>query len=113
MGKQALDLAKAIGYTSAGTVEFLVDNKKNFYFLEMNTRLQVEHPITECITGVDLVAEMIRVAYGHPLKFRQEDIPVNGWALEMRVYAEDPTRNFGTPSTGRLYKFVLSAFLTE
>ncbi len=66
----------------------------------------MEHPITECITGVDLVAEMIRVAYGHKLKFRQSDIPINGWALEMRVYAEDPTRNFGTPSTGRLFKYV-------
>lgn len=106
MGEQALELAKAIGYTSAGTVEFLVDSKKNFYFLEMNTRLQVEHPITECITGVDLVQEMIRVAYGHPLKFKQSDIPLNGWALEMRVYAEDATRNFGTPSTGRLYKYI-------
>ncbi|ODN05212.1 Propionyl-CoA carboxylase alpha chain, mitochondrial [Orchesella cincta] len=106
MGQQALDLANAIGYTSAGTVEFLVDNEKNFYFLEMNTRLQVEHPITECITGVDLVQEMIRVAYGHPLKFKQNDIPLNGWALEMRVYAEDATRNFGTPSTGRLFKYV-------
>ncbi|CAG7835880.1 unnamed protein product [Allacma fusca] len=106
MGNQALELAKAIGYTSAGTVEFLVDNNKNFYFLEMNTRLQVEHPITECITGVDLVAEMIRVAYGHPLRFEQSEIPINGWALEMRVYAEDATRNFGTPSTGRLFRYI-------
>ena len=105
MGAQAIALAKAIGYDSAGTVEFLMDSKKNFYFLEMNTRLQVEHPITECITGVDLVQQMIRVAYGHPLKIQQKDIGINGWAFESRVYAEDPFKNFGMPSIGRLYKY--------
>ena len=105
MGDQAVQLAKAIGYDSAGTVEFLCDSKKNFYFLEMNTRLQVEHPITECITGVDLVHQMIRVAYGHPLKLTQEDIGIRGWAVENRVYAEDPTKNFGMPSIGRLFKY--------
>merc|ERR1719433_2043985 len=105
MGDQAVQLAKAIGYDSAGTVEFLCDSKKNFYFLEMNTRLQVEHPITECITGVDLVHQMIRVAYGHPLKLQQSDIGIRGWAVENRVYAEDPTKNFGMPSIGRLFKY--------
>uniref|UniRef100_A0A6Q2YKI0 propionyl-CoA carboxylase n=1 Tax=Esox lucius TaxID=8010 RepID=A0A6Q2YKI0_ESOLU len=88
MGEQAVQLAKAVKYSSAGTVEFLVDSKKNFYFLEMNTRLQVEHPITECITGLDLVQQMIRIAKGFPLVHRQEDIPINGWAIESRVYAE-------------------------
>ncbi|XP_071479522.1 propionyl-CoA carboxylase alpha chain, mitochondrial-like [Diadema antillarum] len=88
MGAQAVALAKAVDYKSAGTVEFLVDSNRNFYFLEMNTRLQVEHPITECITGVDLVQEMIRVAKGHHLRYSQEDIPINGWAIESRVYAE-------------------------
>lgn len=91
MGEQAVALAKAVKYSSAGTVEFLVDSKKNFYFLEMNTRLQVEHPVTECITGLDLVQEMIRVAKGYPLRHKQADIPINGWAVECRVYAEDPT----------------------
>ena len=105
MGEQAVQLAKAIGYDSAGTVEFLCDSQRNFYFLEMNTRLQVEHPITECITGVDLVQQMIRVAYGHPLKLTQSDIGIRGWALENRVYAEDPTKNFGMPSIGRLFKY--------
>jgi len=105
MGDQAVQLAKAIGYDSAGTVEFLCDSQKNFYFLEMNTRLQVEHPITECITGVDLVHQMIRTAYGHPLKLTQDDIGIRGWAFENRVYAEDPTKNFGMPSIGRLYKY--------
>uniref|UniRef100_A0A7N8WLE6 Propionyl-CoA carboxylase alpha chain, mitochondrial n=1 Tax=Mastacembelus armatus TaxID=205130 RepID=A0A7N8WLE6_9TELE len=88
MGEQAVQLAKAVKYSSAGTVEFLVDSKKNFYFLEMNTRLQVEHPITECITGLDLVEQMIRVANGYQLQHKQEDIPINGWAIETRVYAE-------------------------
>ncbi|MCI4393810.1 hypothetical protein PGIGA_G00161760 [Pangasianodon gigas] len=88
MGEQAVSLAKAVKYSSAGTVEFLVDSKKNFYFLEMNTRLQVEHPITECITGLDLVQQMIRIAKGYELKQKQEDIPINGWAIESRVYAE-------------------------
>lgn len=106
MGEQAIKLAKAVGYHSAGTVEFLVDSQKNFYFLEMNTRLQVEHPITECITGVDLVQEMIRVAKGHSLTIDQSDIKVNGWAIESRVYAEDPYKNFGLPSIGRLSSYV-------
>merc|ERR1711962_1667620 len=105
MGEQACQLAKAVNYCSAGTVEFLVDSQKNFYFLEMNTRLQVEHPITECITGVDLVHQMIRSAYGHPLKLTQQDIGIRGWAFENRVYAEDPTKNFGMPSIGRLHKY--------
>ncbi|XP_050725092.1 propionyl-CoA carboxylase alpha chain, mitochondrial-like [Eriocheir sinensis] len=105
MGQQAVALAKQIGYSSAGTVEFLVDSKKNFYFLEMNTRLQVEHPITECITGVDLVHQMIRVAKGHPLRLSQDDISIRGWAMESRVYAEDPFKNFGLPSIGRLSRY--------
>ena len=101
MGEQACALAKAVGYTSAGTVEFIVDGQKNFYFLEMNTRLQVEHPVTELITGVDLVEQMIRVAGGEPLPFAQDDLTINGWAIESRLYAEDPYRNF-LPSIGRL-----------
>uniref|UniRef100_A0A6I8NJJ9 Propionyl-CoA carboxylase alpha chain, mitochondrial n=1 Tax=Ornithorhynchus anatinus TaxID=9258 RepID=A0A6I8NJJ9_ORNAN len=105
MGEQAVALAKAVKYSSAGTVEFLVDSKKNFYFLEMNTRLQVEHPITECITGLDLVQEMIRVAKGYPLRHKQDDIPINGWAVECRVYAEDPYKSFGLPSIGRLSQY--------
>uniref|UniRef100_A0A8C4VW90 Propionyl-CoA carboxylase alpha chain, mitochondrial n=1 Tax=Gopherus evgoodei TaxID=1825980 RepID=A0A8C4VW90_9SAUR len=105
MGEQAVALAKAVKYSSAGTVEFLVDTKKNFYFLEMNTRLQVEHPITECITGLDLVQEMIRVAKGYPLRHKQADIPINGWAVECRVYAEDPYKSFGLPSIGRLSRY--------
>uniref|UniRef100_A0A8C3XML1 Propionyl-CoA carboxylase alpha chain, mitochondrial n=1 Tax=Chelydra serpentina TaxID=8475 RepID=A0A8C3XML1_CHESE len=105
MGEQAVALAKAVKYSSAGTVEFLVDSKKNFYFLEMNTRLQVEHPITECITGLDLVQEMIRVAKGYPLRHKQADIPINGWAVECRVYAEDPYKSFGLPSIGRLSQY--------
>ncbi|XP_063281423.1 propionyl-CoA carboxylase alpha chain, mitochondrial [Pelobates fuscus] len=105
MGEQAVALAKAVKYSSAGTVEFLVDSKKNFYFLEMNTRLQVEHPITECITGLDLVQEMIRVAKGYPLRHQQSDIPINGWAVECRVYAEDPYKSFGLPSIGRLSQY--------
>ena len=104
MGAQAVSLAKAIGYDSAGTVEFLIDSQRKFYFLEMNTRLQVEHPITECITGVDLVHQMIRSAYGHKLQITQNEIGINGWAFESRVYAEDPFKNFGMPSIGRLYK---------
>jgi propionyl-CoA carboxylase alpha chain len=104
MGEQACALAKAVGYTSAGTVEFIVDGNRNFYFLEMNTRLQVEHPVTELITGVDLVEQMIRVANGKPLPFRQEDLKINGWAMESRLYAEDPYRNF-LPSIGRLTRY--------
>ncbi|KAM5288915.1 propionyl-CoA carboxylase alpha chain isoform 9-T9 [Ctenodactylus gundi] len=105
MGEQAVALAKAVKYSSAGTVEFLVDSKKNFYFLEMNTRLQVEHPVTECITGLDLVQEMIRVAKGYPLRHSQADISINGWAVECRVYAEDPYKSFGLPSIGRLSQY--------
>jgi hypothetical protein len=104
MGEQACALAKAVGYTSAGTVEFIVDGNRNFYFLEMNTRLQVEHPVTELITGVDLVEQMIRVANGEPLPFRKEDLKINGWAMESRLYAEDPYRNF-LPSIGRLTRY--------
>jgi propionyl-CoA carboxylase alpha chain len=104
MGEQACALAKAVGYTSAGTVEFIVDGNRNFYFLEMNTRLQVEHPVTELITGIDLVEQMIRVANGEPLPFKQEDLKINGWAMESRLYAEDPYRNF-LPSIGRLTKY--------
>ncbi len=88
MGEQAVQLAKAVNYVTAGTVEFLVDSQRNFYFLEMNTRLQVEHPITECTTGVDIVQEMIRAAKGFPLQLTQADVPINGWAVECRVYAE-------------------------
>lgn len=105
MGEQALQLAKAVNYESAGTVEFLVDKHRNFYFLEMNTRLQVEHPVTEYITGVDLVEQMIRVAEGHPLTLKQEDIGIKGWAVESRVYAEDPLNNF-LPSIGNLTRYV-------
>ncbi|WP_103332707.1 acetyl-CoA carboxylase biotin carboxylase subunit [Pseudotabrizicola formosa] len=104
MGEQACALARAVGYTSAGTVEFIVDGARNFYFLEMNTRLQVEHPVTELITGVDLVEQMIRVAAGEPLPFKQEDLKINGWAMESRLYAEDPYRNF-LPSIGRLTRY--------
>ena len=105
MGEQAAALAKAVDYESAGTVEFIVDQDKNFYFLEMNTRLQVEHPVTELITGVDLVEEMIKVAAGERLRLRQKDIKLTGWAIESRIYAEDPQRNF-LPSTGRLVRYL-------
>ncbi len=101
MGAQAIAMAKAVDYQSAGTVEFIVDKQRNFYFLEMNTRLQVEHPVTELITGIDLVELMIRVADGDELPITQADVGINGWAIESRVYAEDPFRNF-LPSTGRL-----------
>ena len=94
MGEQAVALAKAVDYCSAGTVEFIVDKDKNFYFLEMNTRLQVEHPVTELITGVDLVEQMIRVAAGQELSIKQDDVTINGWSIESRIYAEDPFRNF-------------------
>ncbi|MDJ1157253.1 acetyl/propionyl/methylcrotonyl-CoA carboxylase subunit alpha [Chelatococcus sp. SYSU_G07232] len=104
MGEQAVALAKAVGYDSAGTVEFVAGQDRSFYFLEMNTRLQVEHPVTEMITGIDLVEEMIRVAAGERLRFTQDDIRLDGWAIESRVYAEDPTRNF-LPSTGRLVTY--------
>ena len=101
MGEQAVSLAKAVGYDSAGTVEFVAGQDKSFFFLEMNTRLQVEHPVTELITGIDLVEQMIRVAAGEPLAIKQSDVKLKGWAVESRIYAEDPTRNF-LPSTGRL-----------
>ncbi len=104
MGEQAVALAQAVNYTSAGTVEFIVDGNRNFYFLEMNTRLQVEHPVTELITGVDLVEQMIRVAYGEKLPFAQKDVTLTGWAMESRLYAEDPYRNF-LPSIGRLSRY--------
>ena len=104
MGEQAVALAQAVGYASAGTVEFIVDGDKNFYFLEMNTRLQVEHPVTELITGVDLVEQMIRVAAGEKLSITQGDVKLTGWAMESRLYAEDPYRNF-LPSIGRLTRY--------
>jgi len=104
MGEQSLALAHAVGYASAGTVEFIVDGDRNFYFLEMNTRLQVEHPVTELITGIDLVEQMIRVAAGEKLSLSQDDISINGWAMESRLYAEDPYRGF-LPSIGRLTRY--------
>ena len=104
MGEQAVALAKAVNYQSAGTVEFVVGKDRSFFFLEMNTRLQVEHPVTEAITGLDLVEQMIRVAAGEPLAFTQEEIPRRGWAIECRINAEDPQRGF-LPSTGRLVTF--------
>ncbi|MCG8559356.1 MAG: acetyl-CoA carboxylase biotin carboxylase subunit [Hyphomicrobiales bacterium] len=104
MGRQAVALAKAVDYESAGTVEFIVDQKKNFYFLEMNTRLQVEHPVTELITGIDLVEQMIRVAAGEKLALTQKGVKLKGWAIESRIYAEDPFRGF-LPSTGRLVRY--------
>jgi propionyl-CoA carboxylase alpha chain len=104
MGEQAVALAHAVDYASAGTVEFIVDGDRNFYFLEMNTRLQVEHPVTELITGVDLVEHMIRVAAGEKLSIGQDDVTLTGWAMESRLYAEDPYRNF-LPSIGRLTRY--------
>ena len=104
MGEQSVALANAVDYQSAGTVEFIVDKHRNFYFLEMNTRLQVEHPVTELITGIDLVEQMIRVAAGEKLPFTQADVKLNGWAVESRLYAEDPYRNF-LPSIGRLTRY--------
>ncbi len=104
MGEQAVALAKAVNYDSAGTVEFVAGQDRSFFFLEMNTRLQVEHPVTELITGVDLVEQMIRSAAGEPLAMKQSDVRLKGWAVESRIYAEDPTRNF-LPSTGRLVTY--------
>jgi propionyl-CoA carboxylase alpha chain len=104
MGAQAVALAKAVNYDSAGTVEFVAGQDKSFYFLEMNTRLQVEHPVTELITGLDLVEQMIRSAYGEKLAFGQDDLSINGWAIESRIYAEDPYRKF-LPSIGRLVRY--------
>merc|ERR1712151_313939 len=105
MGEQACQLARAVNYQSAGTVEFLLDKNRNFYFLEMNTRLQVEHPVTEYITGIDLVEQMINVAAGKQLTITQNDIGITGWAIESRVYAEDPFRGF-LPSIGKLHKYI-------
>jgi propionyl-CoA carboxylase alpha chain len=104
MGEQAVALTKAVGYDSAGTVEFVAGQDRSFYFLEMNTRLQVEHPVTELVTGIDLVEQMIRIAAGEKLALRQADVKLNGWAVESRVYAEDPFRNF-LPSIGRLTRY--------
>ena len=104
MGAQAVALSQAVGYFSAGTVEFIVDGDRNFYFLEMNTRLQVEHPVTELVTGIDLVEEMIRVAAGEKLRITQDEVKLTGWAIESRLYAEDPFRNF-LPSIGRLTRY--------
>jgi propionyl-CoA carboxylase alpha chain len=104
MGEQAVALAKAVGYDSAGTVEFVAGQDRSFFFLEMNTRLQVEHPVTELVTGIDLVEQMIRVAAGEPLAFKQSDVKLSGWAVESRIYAEDPYRNFA-PSIGRLVRY--------
>ena len=112
MGEQAVALAKAVNYQSAGTVEFVVGRDQSFYFLEMNTRLQVEHPVTECITGLDLVELMIRVAAGEPLPFTQAEVQREGWAIECRINAEDPFRNF-LPSTGRLVRFLPPATTME
>ena len=112
MGEQSVALAQAVDYSSAGTVEFIVDGARNFYFLEMNTRLQVEHPVTELITGIDLVEQMIRVAYGETLKIKQSDVKINGWAIENRLYAEDPYRGF-LPSIGRLSRYRPPAELAE
>jgi len=104
MGAAAVMVAKSCNYTSTGTVEFLLDEKLNFYFLEMNTRLQVEHPVTEMITGIDLVEEQIKIARGEKLSFTQDDLSINGHAMELRVYAEDPLNNF-LPSVGNLVKY--------
>jgi propionyl-CoA carboxylase alpha subunit len=112
MGEQAVMLAQAVDYASAGTVEFIVDGDRNFYFLEMNTRLQVEHPVTELITGVDLVEQMLRVANGEPLSITQDDVKLNGWAIENRLYAEDPYRGF-LPSIGRLTRYRPPAEIVE
>jgi Acetyl/propionyl-CoA carboxylase, alpha subunit len=105
MASQALRLAREVNYDSAGTVEFVVDSKKNFYFLEMNTRLQVEHPVTELVTGVDLVEQMIYCADNKKLKLKQSDIKLDGWSIESRIYAEDPSKDF-LPSIGRISEYI-------
>jgi acetyl-CoA carboxylase biotin carboxylase subunit len=101
MGEAAIRCAKSIGYVNAGTIEFLLDEDKSFYFMEMNTRIQVEHPVTEAVTGIDLVKEQIRIAYGEKINFKQEDIRYNGHAIECRIIAEDPDNDF-MPSPGRI-----------
>jgi acetyl/propionyl-CoA carboxylase alpha subunit len=108
MGSVAVQAARAVDYINAGTIEFLVDKDKNYYFLEMNTRLQVEHPVTEAVTGIDIVKEQIRIAAGQPLQLKQEDITFNGWAMECRINAEDPFRGF-MPSTGLITQSLLPA----
>ena len=105
MGEAAVKAAKAVNYSNAGTVEFLLDNKNNFYFIEMNTRIQVEHPVTELVTGIDLIKEQIRIAAGEELGYGQQDIMINGWAIECRINAEDPHRNF-MPSPGTITKYL-------
>jgi len=105
MGKCAVDVARSVNYTGAGTVEFIMDEQLNFYFLEMNTRLQVEHPVTELITGIDLVKEQIQIARGHAISFKQEDLKIQGHAVELRVYAEDPANNF-LPDIGTLQTYI-------
>ena len=104
MGNQAVQLSRKVCYSSAGTVEFIVDKEKNFYFLEMNTRLQVEHPVTELITEIDIVEQMINIAFGKKLDITQKDVKLNGSAIETRIYAENPYKNF-LPSIGRLTKY--------
>jgi acetyl/propionyl-CoA carboxylase alpha subunit len=106
MGGVAVRAARAVGYINAGTIEFLVDKKKNFYFLEMNTRLQVEHPVTEMVSGVDIVKEQIRIARGRQLRYMQEDLSAKGWAIECRINAEDPYNNF-LPSTGKISHIIM------
>jgi acetyl-CoA carboxylase biotin carboxylase subunit len=105
MGRCAVDVARSVNYTGAGTVEFIMDDQLNFYFLEMNTRLQVEHPVSEMITGVDLVKEQINIAKGLPISFKQEDLEIKGHAIELRVYAEDPENNF-LPDIGKLQTYI-------
>jgi len=105
MGKCAVDVARSVNYTGAGTVEFIMDERLNFYFLEMNTRLQVEHPVTEFISGIDLVEEQIMIARGEAISFKQEDLKINGHAIELRVYAEDPDNNF-LPDIGTLQTYI-------
>lgn len=106
MGEVAVNAAKAVNYVSAGTIEFLVDKYKNFYFIEMNTRVQVEHPVTEMVTGIDIVKEQIKIAAGQPLEIKQEDVVINGWAIECRINAEDPDNEF-CPSPGKIEKYII------